>query len=118
MRYLVVLLLAGCTHAVTLLPRAGGEKAYGSFNDGSRNMTVTIGGETYTGSYVRGQTTGLAFGAGGAITPAVGVSNQHSALLVGEKGNVRCEWMRSGFGGNGVCQDRMGVIYDLVVGSK
>lgn len=118
MRYLaVLLLLSGCSHAVTLLPRSGGEKAYGSFNDGSKTMTVTIGAETYTGDYVRGRSAGVSLGATG-IRPGFGVSNQHSALLIGPNGNVRCEWILEAFGGNGVCMDRQDRVYDLIVGTR
>jgi len=117
-RLWILLLLTGCTHAVTLMPRSGGEKAYGEFNDGSRTMTVTIRGETYTGDYSRGSGVGVSLGAGGAISPGFGISNQHAALLIGAKGNVRCEWILEAFGGNGVCMDPENNVYDLLVGRK
>ncbi len=114
---LAVLLLAGCTHAVTLLPRSGGEKAYGEYNDGSRGMTVTIRGETYTGSYVVGSGVGMTLSRG-TVAPGIGVSNQRSALLTGRRGNVRCDFALSGFGGNGVCMDPDNNIWDLIVGKE
>lgn len=110
----LVVLLAGCSHNVTLHPRGGGTPATGSFNDGSMSMTVTIDGETYTGDYARGGSTGFMLGSGGAILPMFGVSNAHSAVLIGKKGTLRCEWVLEGFGGNGVCQDAR-TTYDLIV---
>jgi hypothetical protein len=119
MRYaLVLLMLSACTYNVTLLPRTGGQKAYGWFNDGSKNMEVVIGNDTYRGEYVKGGSTGIAFGPGGGIYPAFSATNQHSAVLVGSKGNVRCEWVLQSFSGNGACQDPTGTLYDLVVGRK
>ncbi len=56
---LSVLVLGGCSHTVTLYPRGGGEQAIGTLNDGSRNMSVTLKGITYTGKFVPGQTFGF-----------------------------------------------------------
>jgi hypothetical protein len=125
MRYLLaltILLLAGCTHTITLYPRGGGEQASGSVNDGSRNMEVTLRGETYTGSYVLGQTFGLATGTTYGARPVfgtgvmVGNTNQATALLTGPKGVLRCEFVIvAARGGNGVCMDSANMVYDMLI---
>jgi hypothetical protein len=113
--------LTGCGHMVTLYPRGGGEQATGTLNDGSRNMTITLKGITYTGKYVRGQTFGFGFGQSIGATSSfgtgmmVGSSNQSSALLVSEDGKsvLRCELtVMAASGGNGVCVDKDGIVYD------
>ena len=95
---LAALTLAACGHIVTLYPRGGGDQATGTLNDGSRNMSVTLKGSTYTGKFVPGQTFGFAvgqsLGAASSFGTAmmVGNSNQSSALLVSTDGKsvLRC----------------------------
>ena len=119
---LVVWALAACGHVVTLYPRGGGERATGTLNDGSRNMSVTLNGITYLGQFVRGQTFGFGFGQTFGAKPTfgtsmmVGTSNQSSALLVSTDGiNVlRCELtVVAAVGGNGVCVDKDNLTYDM-----
>jgi hypothetical protein len=123
MRYSLVMLLVltGCTHTVTLFERGGTEQALGTLNDGSKNMEVQLKGETYTGHYVLGQTTGtvMAFSTSGAPVFGVGggTNNNASALLVGNRGGVlRCEFrIQTARGGNGVCIDRNNTAYDMLI---
>ena len=123
MRYLIVLLLAlaGCTHTVTLFQRGGTEQARGTLNDGSKDIEVVLKGETFTGHYVLGQTTGfgMAFGTGGAPVFGVGggTNNNASALLTGDKsGILRCEFrIQVAKGGNGICVDRDSMAYDMLI---
>lgn len=121
------LLLASCGHVVTLFPRGGGETATGTLNDGSRNMSVTLKGVTYSGQFVRGQTFGFGiaqtFGARPTFgtTMMVGGSNQQSALLISGdgKGVLRCEMtIVAAIGGNGVCVDKDNVTYDMSIKSQ
>ncbi len=119
---ILVLFLAACGHVVTLYPRGGGDQATGTLNDGSRNISVTLKGVTYTGQFVRGQTFGFGVGQSFGARPAfgtsmmVGSSNQSSALLVSTDGKtvIRCELsVVAAIGGNGVCVDKDGVTYDM-----
>lgn len=119
---LFVVLLAGCTHTITLYPRGGGEQAAGTVNDGSKNMEVVLRGDMYTGSYVLGQTFGFGTGTSFGARPAfgtglmVGNTNQASALLTGPKGVLRCDFMIvAARGGNGVCVDSGNTVYDMLI---
>ena len=118
----LVVILAGCGHIVTLYPRGGGDQASGTLNDGSRNITVTLKGVTYTGQFVRGQTFGFGIGQSFGARPAFGTammagsSNQSSALLVSTDGKsvLRCELtVVAAIGGNGVCVDKDNITYDM-----
>lgn len=119
---LAALSLTACGHIVTLYPRGGGEQATGTLNDGSRNMSVTLKGVTYTGQFVRGQTFGFGIGQSFGARPMtgtsmmVGSSNQSSALLISADGKsvLRCELtVVAAIGGNGVCVDKDNVTYDM-----
>ena len=121
---LSVLALSACGHIVTLYPRGGGEQATGTLNDGSRNMSVTLKGATYTGQFVRGQTFGFGVGQSFGARPLFGTSmmmgssNQSSALLVSSDGKsvLRCELtVVAAIGGSGVCVDKDNVTYDMNV---
>lgn len=123
MRYLTMLAFAlvGCTQTITLFPRGGGEQAFGSLNDGSQNMEVVLKGETYTGRYVLGKTFGFGttqtFGARPTFGSGmmVGTSNQATALLTSGRHALRCEFTGAAIiGGNGVCMDKDGVVYDML----
>jgi hypothetical protein len=118
--YLVALLLAltACTHTITLYPRGGGEQATGTVNDGSKNMEVQLRGDTYAGSYVLGQTFGVGMvgGANPTTVTTVGTTNNATALLVGPKGVLRCEFrIVAAQGGNGVCVDSSNTMYDMLI---
>lgn len=119
-----VLTLSACGHIVTLYPRGGGEQATGTLNDGSRNMSITVKGMTYSGQFVRGQTFGFGVGQSFGTRPAfgtsmmVGSSNQSSALLISSDGKsvLRCELtVVAAIGGNGVCVDKDNITYDMNV---
>ena len=121
---LAVLTLSACGHIVTLYPRGGGEQAIGTLNDGSRNMSVTLKGTTYSGKFVPGQTFGFGVGQSFGARPAfgssmmVGTSNQSSALLISadSKSTLRCELkVVAAIGGNGVCVDKDNITYDMNV---
>jgi hypothetical protein len=115
------ILLAGCTHDITLYPRDGGEQATGWVNDGSHNLEVQLRGDTYSGKYVLGQTFGIGMGTTFGVRPRFGSgmmvsqNNQAGALLTGPKGILRCDFVIvAAHGGNGVCQDSRAV-YDMLI---
>ena len=122
---IAALFLAGCGHMVTLYPRGnGGQQATGTLNDGSRNMSVTLKGVTYTGRVMRGQSVGLGFTQSFGGTPSFGqavmvaTTNQYSAVLVGsdDKSVLRCELrLDVAIGGNGVCMDKDDITYDMTI---
>lgn len=124
MRYLFVLtvLLAGCTHTITLYPRGGGDPSYGTLGHASRYMQVTIGGESYAGTVALPQTVGVTLvpttspGGVSTLSPvtSVGHSTNASALLTGRNGTLRCAFIFQS-GGNGVCVDSKERAYDLLM---
>ena len=130
MRFPIVFLaalVAACSHTVTLFPRGGGEQATGTLNDGSQNMEIVLKAETYTGSYVLGQTFGFGMGQTFGARPTfgtvmmVGNTNQATALLTSASGKnvLRCEFvLDAASGGNGVCVDKDNVTYDMLAKSN
>lgn len=115
MRYLLVLLLSGCTYNALLIPKNGGERAIGNF-DGWSAMTVTLRGEEYSGSVQRGTGVSTSPMAGGM--PIVTMSNQYGALLVGPQGALRCSFTLDWTAGNGWCDGPDGTMYDLIIRQK
>ena len=85
--------------------------------DGSK-MEVRLHDDTYTGSYVLGQTVGVGL-SGGAYphtVTTVGNTNDATALLTGPKGVLRCEFrITVTQGGNGVCTDSLNTVYDMQI---
>ena len=110
----VLFILSGCTHTITLYPRAGGERASGTVNDGLRKMTVLLNGETYTGSYILEQSTGVGIINGNVATVTSNTSNA-SALLTSKNGILRCNFqIISAQGGSGTCTDgENNDVYDI-----
>lgn len=123
---LVVLLLAGCAQTMTLYPRGGGAPVTGNLETASRNMTVTMDGDVYAGSFTRadsaaiGNITTVGARPGQFSTSSVLIgpsSKQYSALLVSKAGKtLRCEFV-GGLGetGNGVCTAGDGRVFDLLL---
>lgn len=123
MRYLfVLLLLSGCTHALTLYPRGSGDVARGAVSTGSKTVTVELNGQTYTGHYVQGTSygVGLANTFGGSpgfgTATMVGSSNQYSFLATSGSKALRCDATVTSGRGNGVCSHSDGQFYDLKIG--
>lgn len=120
--FIPLLLLAACSHTVTLYPRGGGEKATGTLNDGAQTMEITLKGKVYRGSYVLGQTVGFGFGqtfSGTSSTFGSGMvfgnDNKAAALLRSDQNVLRCEFViETAKGGNGVCVDKDNVTYDML----
>ena len=114
---LILFVLVGCSHTITLYPRAdGGEQATGTVNDGSRKMTVLLKGETYKGSYVLEQSTGIGLVNGSVVTVSSNTNNA-TALLAGEKRVLRCNFkIVAAQGGSGTCvEGSTNDIYDMLI---
>lgn len=116
MRYLTVLLLAGCTQTMLLYPRPGGTPLQGTLSTTASTMTVDVDGETYRGSFKRGRSVGIGF-SGTKVATGIGASNQYAGLLVSDSGKtLRCEFVGGlAESGNGVCQHGDGRTYDLLL---
>lgn len=101
MRYLFLLLLAGCaaSQSVTLLPRGDAQSGAGTLDRVRNILTVNIGGRHYEGPVI-------------TTTPS-----QASALLRGPAGQVRCDfgWDALMRHATGVCTDNAGASYDLQI---
>lgn len=117
-RLLFVALLAGCASVqqVQLLPRGeGNARGAGELNRLNNDLQVTLGAETYRGKMVMETSmSGGTFLTGPARTT---YSNRASALLLGERGQVRCEF---GFDqlmtqATGVCVDHRNITYDMLL---
>ena len=118
----ILLALGGCAYDVTLLPRGDAPRAVGTANTGNKTISVQLDGETYAGDYVRGRVYGFGttqgFVAGKMVTTTgtmSAASNQYSALLVGPRGQIRCEFMAESSGGNGVCVDNRDRTWDMLI---
>jgi len=131
-----VILLAGCasTYELTLMPRTSGKLYYGeAIQRGTQaDVTVTIEGKTYTGTWVEvapDRTTGYVTGWWGwrrsGIGTTVTVDNpaggEAKALLQAADGSgLRCDirGMAYGRSGGGTCQDDKGLVYDVQIRLK
>jgi hypothetical protein len=116
MRYLAVLamLLSGCAYNATLHERGSNMTASGTFEVGSQTLSVELDGGTYRGDVIAGTSAGFGLVGARPVT-MMGATNQRSALLVGPKGVLRCEYMIQVSGGNGVCQHGDGRVFDLLL---
>lgn len=117
MRYgLIALLLAGCTHSVTLLPRHPGPQGVGKINE-AHDLTVDLEGKSYTGKIQWGSTITTGVNTFGFMSTSRTSSDQASALLLGDGGQVRCDFVLDIVKsmGNGVCTDSRGRTYDMAI---
>jgi len=125
-------LLAGCTttYALTLMPRDSGQQYFGEATGqtgGDMQITVTLGGRVYRGSWVVNQpppTTGFVVGGGfGSHRTGVGTSvvidnpqgTEAKALLRADDGSgLRCDFRGvNGPSASGTCLDDRGLTYDV-----
>lgn len=114
---IVALLLTGCAtqQSVTLLPREGSmQRGIGSFDHIHQLVTVDVGGRRYQGrpTQVEARTSAGLFGPSSYTT-----TNQASALLIGEGGQLRCSWTWGPMkvDAQGECIDSRGAAYDLLI---
>lgn len=102
-RWLVLLLVAGCSSlqpAVTLLPRGDAPKGVGVLDKGTYQLNATFAdGRRYAGKMI--------------VHPGL----QASALLLGEDGQLRCDFAWEAFmsSATGVCVDAQNRVYDMMV---
>lgn len=115
--FAIALLLAGCAaqQTVTLLPRgAGGERGTGMLDRMSKEITVSLNGRDYRGPMV----VQTAYSSGyGLFSQRTTISSQATALLLGDDGQVRCEFGFDAFMtmATGVCVDSKNVTYDMLI---
>jgi hypothetical protein len=134
--------LAGCasTYTLTLMPRDSGTLYHGEAVERSANatqadVTVTIAGKVYTGTWVLAAadrsnayvTGGIGFGrrsgvgVGSVITVDSPDAGEAKALLRAADGSgLRCDFrgIAGGRGGGGTCQDDKGLVYDVQIRQK
>lgn len=126
-----VSLLSACSHSVSLYPRGAGEVGTGTLNDGTREIVIHLRGKTYTGKFVRNETYGVSVGQtlsvgnfgrlnsmqqGFGTSGSFGSSNQAAALLVSGSDVLRCDLVVvNASDGSGVCSDRDGQLYDVLI---
>lgn len=111
-----LVLLAGCAsqQAITLMPRGTGQAGSGTLDRMNNELRVTVGENNYRGTMIMQS----AVSTGGIFSPVrTTYSNQASALLLGDIGQLRCDF---GFDamytqGTGVCVDYRNVTYDMLI---
>ena len=128
------LVLSGCAYQLTLMPRDGGSMYQGTATgdgvSGRGEMSVTIQGDTYQGTWTAvrdysSMTLMNAYGQNnrGVRAQAIGYGTTTSAGSSGlallrslnNKG-LRCEFQYGGYGtGLGVCQDDAGRLFDMQI---
>lgn len=139
----MVLMLAGCSGKITMMPRDSGKTYMGTVEGngfGSGTFTIPIDGETYTGVGVRtttnetfgfaqtygtGQATAagprgtvIASGSGSTFGSSYsdGGTKAVKAILSSPSGKgLRCDFTSTGNGGGGICVDDKKRVYDAVV---
>lgn len=110
-------LLAGCAaqQQVALMPRGEGhESGAGYFDQIHQQLAVDIEGQRYVGTPItKTASTGFSLFGPQATTS----TNEQSALLTGNGGQVRCEfaWNQFKTMANGVCVDSRNVTYDMMI---
>lgn len=124
---ILLLLLAACTGGMTVIPRAGGQPATASYQDGMGQTTVTMKlptGETLNGNLIW-------IPPGGGVSTTIITTDQGSALgtgmssgnkgmyigtIAGDRGStMRIELLCNAFTGRcvGVGQTNTGTLYDI-----
>jgi hypothetical protein len=139
MRFLCVmvvvisLLIGGCSHRLSLIPRHGGLNGEGIAEEAGKKVTITLNGKTYTGQYVYGDGgvaftntfgnataysgvgTATAYGSSFSTTYVPGSGNGRILATSTDGDAIRCEFQYSSGGGLGVCEDNAGELYDLQI---
>jgi hypothetical protein len=121
MRFIVILLsaaLAGCAsqQTVNLLPRGDAERGSGTLDRLTNDLVVTVGDKTYKGKSMLRTATTTSWGFLGPRT-STSYSDQSTALLIGEGGQMRCEftWDAMMIQATGICVDSKNATYDLLI---
>lgn len=113
---LFAVLLAACAaeQRVSLMPRGEGPQGTGYFDQIHQQLVVDLAGGRYIGTPItKTATTGFNIFGPQATTS----TNEQNALLIGDAGQVRCEfvWNQWKTMANGVCVDSHNVTYDLLI---
>ena len=97
----MAILVTGCAHDLTLVPRGGGNKGAGVAKELGQSVQIEINGKVYYGNYV--------FGGGSAV------SGKGRILVTSPDGDaIRCEFQYD-ISGIGTCHDSSGKEYDLQI---
>jgi hypothetical protein len=129
---LVLIVLTGCTHQFALVPRDGGTSGSGEANESGKEISVKLNGRTYIGTYVYdgGKTitthsSGILQGYSGALNATASYSGTASTFVPGDGigrivatsdgDTLRCDFHYSDGSGIGLCKDRAGKQYDLLI---
>ena len=127
----LVALLTGCSHAIYIQPRDGGDSGNGTASGSGQSgkISIIVGSRIYSGRWVTAHT-GSSFGlmqaygtnSKGGSAVATGFSQNYSsgssgnALMRSEDGStLRCEFVYGGSAGYGVCQNNEGKLYDMQI---
>jgi len=113
------LIISGCAtqQSVSLLPRSPAtEQGVGILNRLNQDLTVTVSGNIYRGKSSL-QTGTSTTGFGMWTRTSTHFSNQSTALLLGDNGQMRCEygWDSLMIEATGVCVDSRNVTYDIII---
>lgn len=116
----VLLLLAGCAaqQQVALMPRGEGHpNGSGSIDRVKNVLTVYLGGRVYQGTMHMTTAASSSVGLLGGVRTEHSTTNQASALLVGNDGQLRCDfgWNALMTAATGVCVDSRNVTYDMLI---
>ena len=127
-----LLLLTACAHQFQLIPRNGGSAGNGTAQEAGKQITISLNGRTYKGTYVyddgsvitthssatataySGSRSATAYGNGVSSTYIPGSGNGRIFATSGDD-SIRCDFMYKGGSGLGYCQDNARNEYDLLI---
>ena len=129
---IALFVLAGCTHQFALMPRDGGHSGTGEANEAGKEISINLNGRTYIGTYVYDggkiittHSSGISQGYSGALNATASYTGTASTFVPGS-GNgkivatsdgdtLRCDFHYSDGSGIGLCNDKAGKQYDLLI---
>jgi hypothetical protein len=129
---LAILVLAGCTHQFALMPRDGGHAGSGEANEAGKEISIDLNGRKYIGTYVYDSgkiitthSSAIAHGHSGTLNATASYMGTASTFIPGS-GNgkivatsdgdtLRCDFQYSDGSGIGLCNDKAGKQYDLLI---
>jgi hypothetical protein len=130
--FLALFVLAGCTHQFALMPRDGGHSGSGEANESGKEININLNGRAYIGTYVydggkfitthaSGITQGYAGGLNatasytGVASTFVPGSGNGKIVATSDGDTLRCDFQYSNGSGIGICNDKAGKQYDLLI---
>ena len=129
---LATILLNGCAHQLDLISRNNSGNGFGSAQEMGKQITISLNGQTYKGTYVydgmkvisstssatataySGSRSATAYGNGYSSTYIPGSGNG-KVLATSGNDSIRCDFNYSGGTGIGYCQDNSGKEFDLLI---